>query len=122
MTTKKRDPLALRDWIGLGLITAFISVLFALMWKVIPDKNEQLIVYMLGQLSGFVATVVGFHYVTSVGDAKRADNTGKAFDAIKAAANAGGGEAAPGDAADAADETAAAATDKAEEIAGRNAP
>lgn len=84
--TKRRDPLALRDWIGLGLITAFISVLLALLWKVIPEKNEQLIVYMLGQLSGFVATVVGYHYVTSVGDTKRAENTGKAFDAITAAA------------------------------------
>lgn len=87
--TRKREPLALRDWIGLGLIIAFISVLFALLWKVIPDKNEQLIVYMLGQLSGFVATVVGYHYVTSVQDSKKSDNTAKAFDAITAAANAG---------------------------------
>lgn len=88
MTTRRAKPLALRDWIGLGLIVAFISVLFALLWKVIPDKNEQLIVYMLGQLSGFVATVVGYHYVTSVQDSTKTDNTAKAFEAITATANA----------------------------------
>lgn len=83
-----KKPLALRDWIGVGLIFAFISVLLALLFKNIPDKNEQLIVYMLGQLSGFVATVVGYHYVTSVSDDTRSANTGKAFDALKSQAEA----------------------------------
>lgn len=85
-----KKKLALRDWIGVGLISAFISVLFALLFKNIPDKNEQLIVYMLGQLSGFVATVVGYHYVTSVGDVAKAENTGKMADAITAVAQATG--------------------------------
>lgn len=83
---KMRPPLQLRDWIGIFLITAFISVLLALMFKDIPTANEQLIVYMLGQLSGFVATIVGYHYVTSVGDADKTANTGKALDAIKSVA------------------------------------
>jgi hypothetical protein len=73
----------LRDAIGIALIAAFIGALIALMWKDIPKPNEQLIVYMLGQLSGFVATVVGFHYVTKSGekelDAQRAANTENAL-------------------------------------------
>jgi hypothetical protein len=83
---RPRVAMELRDWIGVGLMSSFISVLFALLFKTIPERNEQLIIYMLGQLSGFVATVVGYHYVTSVQDRDRAANTGKMADAIKAVA------------------------------------
>lgn len=81
-----------RDVLGAALLVAFVTALGLLFWKAIPQENEQLIVYMLGQLSGFVAGVVAYHYVTKAGekelDAQRADNTAKAFDAIKAAAEA----------------------------------
>lgn len=81
----KREPLSLRDYIGVGLVFSFVAVLFGLMFKNIPDKNEQLIVYMLGQLSGFVSTVVAFHYVLNKSAEKATENTGRAFDAIAAA-------------------------------------
>jgi hypothetical protein len=110
---KPTQPLALRDWIGIFLITAFISVLFALMFKNIPKANEQLIVYMLGQLSGFVATIVGYHYVTSVGDTAKTENTGKLADAMKAVAQ---GVSSGSDAGKAAGEVADAAAEKAGEI------
>ena len=80
--------LELRDWIGVGLIAAFVSVLLGLLFKNIPAANEQIIIYMLGQLSGFVATVVGYHYVTGVADAEKSSNTGAAFRAIEAQAKA----------------------------------
>lgn len=79
----------LRDIIGVGLIMAFVTAMFLLFWRAIPGANEQLIVYMLGQLSGFVGSVVAFHYVLSKTSEKAAENTGKAFEAITAAANAG---------------------------------
>lgn len=56
-------PLALRDWIGVSLIFAFVTALGALLFKNIPAANEQIIVYMIGQLSGFVGSVVAYHYV-----------------------------------------------------------
>lgn len=80
--------LALRDWIGIALIFSFVTTLGVLFFKLIPEKNSDLITYMLGQLSGFVATVVGYHYVTSVSDDTRSANTGKAFDALKSQAEA----------------------------------
>ncbi|WP_285020216.1 hypothetical protein [Novosphingobium sp. fls2-241-R2A-195] len=86
MAMKARTPLSLRDYIGVGLVFAFISVLVALLFKNIPQANEQLIVYMLGQLSGFVSTVVAFHYVLNKSSETATENTGKAFDALKAAA------------------------------------
>lgn len=112
----------LRDVIGVVLIAAFVAVMGALFWKAIPSENEQLLVYMLGQLSGFVAGVVSYHYVTKSGEkeleAKRADNTAAAFEAIKVAAATV--PAAEGAAA-AASEVAGAAVDKAGEIAGESA-
>lgn len=78
-----RRRLELRDWIGVALIAAFVCVLLGLLFKNIPAANEQIIVYMLGQLSGFVATVVGYHYVTGVADADKAEQTNKMADAMK---------------------------------------
>lgn len=79
----------LRDAIGIALILTFVGALGILFWKAIPRENEQLIVYMLGQLSGFVSGIVAYHYVTKAGEKEleqqRAANTEKAFEAIKAA-------------------------------------
>lgn len=78
----------LRDTLGIGLVLAFIVALFVLFWKAIPPANEQLIVYMLGQLSGFVAGVVSYHYVMSKTSEKATENTGAAFRAIEETAKA----------------------------------
>jgi hypothetical protein len=120
----------LRDVIGVSLISAFIGAMGALFWKAIPPANEQLLVYMLGQLSGFAAAVVSFHYVMKSGEKeadakraelelKRADNTGAAFEAIKVAA-ATAPPSGDDQATAAAMEVAGAATDKADQIAEEN--
>lgn len=80
--------LALRDWIGIALIFTFCTALTTLFLMPIPASNEQLITYMLGQLSGFVSSVVALHYVASKSDEDKTINTGKAFDAITATAQA----------------------------------
>lgn len=108
--------LTLRDWIGVALIVAFIAAVGVLFWKAIPTENEQLIVYMLGQLSGFVAGVVSFHYVMSKDDAQKTANTAAAFEAITATANAA--STSPSASA-AADEVAEAAVDAADQIKGK---
>lgn len=81
-----------RDTLGAVLVASFVFVIGALFWWEIPKSNEQLFVYMLGQLSGFVSAVVALHYVQKAGekelDQLRTENTGKALDAIAAAANA----------------------------------
>ena len=92
-----RKQLSLRDWIGVSLIFTFCSALGTLFFKAIPPTNEQIIIYMLGQLSGFVSSVVAFHYITSKSDEDKTSNTGKAFDVITASAKAAG-TVAPADA------------------------
>lgn len=46
-----------------GVLTlAFIGSIVMLSWREIPKSNEQLLTYMLGQLSGFVAAAVGVYF------------------------------------------------------------
>lgn len=44
------------------LVAAFIGAIVMLSWREIPKTNEQLLTYMLGQLSGFVAAAVGVYF------------------------------------------------------------
>lgn len=109
-----------RNWLAFFLISAFVAVLPLLVFKTIPGENKEIIVYMIGQLSGMATTAIGFYYISKAGqdaaDAKRADNTGAAFRAIEAAANSTPIDSAP--AAEAAEAVADAAVDKAAEIKG----
>ena len=72
------------------LIGAFVLVIPILLFKDIPPKNEQIITYILGQLSGAALLVLGFYFVNNVGrdalDAAKTENTGKVLDAITAVA------------------------------------
>ncbi len=71
------------------MIGGFVSALFVLFWIPVPPANEQVITYMIGQLSGFTGGVVAYHYATNRQSEKAADNTGEAFKAITATAQAG---------------------------------
>lgn len=88
------DKRAIANLIGLCLIAAFIGALIMLCWRAIPPSNEQLITYMLGQLSGMALGVVSYHYAMNAGqvlnDAHKTENTGKAFEAISAVAATAG--------------------------------
>lgn len=120
---KDRNPIEViehtRNLLAFLLVLAFVLFTGLLLWKGIPEKNEQLLSYMLGQLSGMALTALGFYFVNKVGqdalDAKRTENTGKALEAITATANATSSTA---DATVAAQETADAAQEKADVIAG----
>lgn len=45
------------------LTSAFIGAIVMLSWRDIPRSNEQLLTYMLGQLSGFVSAAVSVYFV-----------------------------------------------------------
>ncbi len=109
----------MRNFLAITLCGGFVGMIPMFVFKAIPTGNEQLITYMLGQLSGMALTALSFYFVNKVGqdaiDAKRTDNTAKALEAIKTVAqNTGGTDAAT----QAAEETAGAAVDKAAEIKG----
>jgi hypothetical protein len=67
-------------------------------------------------VTGILNMILSFHYAANKGDETKAENTGKAFDAITAAASATPAVAG-GSASEAADQVAVAAMDKADEIA-----
>ncbi len=90
-TTRELDKQ--RIWLAIALIAAFIGSLLFLLLRTIPLDNKDIIVYMLGQLSGMVSLALGAYFVNKIGqdaqDAKKSDNTGKLADAVVAAAAAG---------------------------------
>ena len=119
------DPHAdkFRNRLAFALILAFVAMLPLLVWQTIPEANKEIIVYMIGQLSGMATTAIGFYFIQKAGqdalDAKRTENTGKLADAVVAAAAASPAVADASKAAAAgADAVADAAADRADEIAG----
>lgn len=102
--------------IGLSLISGFLGALFGLFIVPVPTENRELVIYMLGQLSGFAGGVVAYHYTMSAGakelDAKRTHNTTVALEGLAAAAKGNGQD----EAAKGANAVANAAHDKAEEF------
>lgn len=119
MDVATRDPDRFRNALAFMLIGAFVGVIPFLIFKTIPSGNKETVVYIIGQLSGMATTALAFYFTNKVGadalDAKRAETTGKAFEAVTAAAAAG---SPTGSASRAADEVASAAQDKANEIGG----
>lgn len=115
----------MRNLLAFLLIGAFISVLPVLTFRVIPPANMNIVTYMVGQLSGMALMVLGFYFVNKVGqdaaDDKRADNTGKALEAITTVAQSTASAPAPPappNAAAAAQDVAGAAAERADEISG----
>lgn len=113
-----------RNFLAFFLISAFIGMLPVLIFYPMPDGNKEVIVYIIGQLSGMATTALAFYFTQKAGqdalDAKRTDNTAKALDAMKAVAENTGTSSTPPEVAagQAADKVADAAADKAQEIKG----
>ncbi len=93
------NPDLFRNWLAFFLISAFVGVLPVLILVNVPEGNKEVIVYIIGQLSGMATMVLGFYFTQKAGqdklDAARAASTGKMADAVKAAAQSGGGDADP---------------------------
>lgn len=95
--TRPRTPIdeieRVRNLLAFLLVGAFIVTLPVFTFVVIPAENKELVVYMVGQLSGMATTVLGFYFINKVGqdalDAKRADNTGKMATAVTDALRVG---------------------------------
>lgn len=112
------DAERFKNLLAFALVGAFIACIPLFVYKTIPDANKDIITYMVGQLSGMALTALGFYFVNKAGqdalEQVRAENTGKAMDAITAAANA---TPTADVAVNAANKVADAAAEKADEIA-----
>ena len=110
----------MRNLLAFLLVGAFIGAMGAFTAFSIPEANKDILTYMVGQLSGMAITVLGFYFVSKVGqdalDAKRTENTARAFDTIKETVKAGAGADGVGEAAQ---DTADAAQDQADVIKGK---
>lgn len=83
-----KNPDLFRNWLAFFLISAFVGTLPALILFSMPSDNKEVIVYIIGQLSGMATMVLGFYFTQKANqdklDAERAANTGKMADAITA--------------------------------------
>lgn len=84
-----------RNLLGGVLVFGFLATLALLFWRAIPGENEQLIVYMLGQLSGFVGGIVAYHYATTANAQQLTEQTRTAVDAVHEIAKSVPNAAAP---------------------------
>lgn len=80
-----------RDRLGGLLVGGFLSSLILMFFVGVPATNTQIVTYMIGQLSGFAASVVAFHYTMNSANIRASENTGKALDAIANAQRKGDG-------------------------------
>lgn len=106
-----------RQWVTIGIF-GLTGVLLAMavfdphLWSVEVFK----VIIQAVVLTGLLNMVVAFHFASNKGSETARENTGKAFDAITAAAT--GQSPAPVGAGTAAQETADAAQDQADKIKG----
>lgn len=82
----------MRNLLAFMLIGSFISCIPMFVFKLIPEANNDIITYMVGQLSGMALTVLGWFFVNKAGqdasDAQKSENTAKLADAMRAQADA----------------------------------
>lgn len=118
--TTAEETERMRNLLAFFLVGAFISTVPLFTFKTFPEANKDIIVYIVGQLSGMALMALGYYFVNKVGqdalDEKRTENTGKMADAVIAAANSSGTGSSTGSVTQAAEEVAGAASDKAQEI------
>jgi hypothetical protein len=77
-------------WIGALFIFGYYSVVVVLAFHGVPETNGNLINNAMLQLGPPVGLIIGALFRTDKTDEKRAENTGKALDAINAAQGSSG--------------------------------
>lgn len=67
----KRDPM--RGALAWALLTGFLIAGWQLLHHNVPAPNRDMVIYMLGQLSGMVGTALAFYFSTSKSSAEKND-------------------------------------------------
>lgn len=58
---------------GIGMLTAFLVIVGALITRVIPTENKEALIHVLGILEGIITTIIMFYYGSSKGSQKKDD-------------------------------------------------
>lgn len=67
----KRD--LMRGGLAWALLSAFVIAGWQLLHHGVPDTNRDMVIYMLGQLSGMVGTALAFYFSTSKSSADKTE-------------------------------------------------
>lgn len=71
--TLPRPKDAMRGVLAVVLMLSFQLALAALFRWEVPQSNRDMVIYMLGQLSGMVTTALAFYFATSKSSADKND-------------------------------------------------
>ncbi len=69
--TRHRD--VARHLVGWAVLAGFFGALGALHLFPVPAENREVVLVLIGQISGAFATVVGYYYQTSLGSTRKTD-------------------------------------------------
>ena len=56
---------------ALVVMSVFLLVVYALIYRVIPAENKEILIHVLGIIEGAVMTIVSFYYGSSKGSQKK---------------------------------------------------
>lgn len=66
-----RDIRSFRDILAILVLGSFIMMVPMLLWKTPGDAVKEIIVYMVGQISGVATTIIAYYFGKSMGEDKR---------------------------------------------------
>ncbi len=118
--TRVHGPDTFRNLLAFFLISSFVGTLPALVLFPMPGENKDIIVYVIGQLSGMATMALGFYFTQKAGqdnlDAKRSETQSKLADAVLASAQGSGAQEPAKAAANAADKVVKGAEEARDEV------
>lgn len=69
----------LQFMVAVTVLFVFLLVVLALIYRVIPDANKEILIHVLGIIEGAIMTLVSFYYGSSKGSQKKSDTISDAL-------------------------------------------
>lgn len=76
----EKKEVSFKHVVGTAMILLFALIVYALVFREIPEGNREVFVHMLGIIEGVVVTIVSFYYGSSSGSKAKSDTIEKELD------------------------------------------
>lgn len=65
--------------VGGTILLAFLIIIYALAFKVIPESNKDIFIHTIGIVEGAVITMIGYYFGTSSGSKEKSETIAEAL-------------------------------------------
>jgi hypothetical protein len=76
----KPKEVGFKHIIGGAMVVLFGLIVYALIFREIPDGNREVFVHMLGIIEGVVVTIIGYYYGSSSGSKAKSETIEEELD------------------------------------------